>query len=59
MTAIQLIIKVAAGMVAELSVEIYAIASGLTSGQPGIGYIEHSLKIINEIETLSIPITAS
>ena len=46
-------------MVVDLNVEIYAIASGLTSGQPGVGAIEHNLKIINEIETLTAPITAS
>ena len=51
-------LQIAAGMKADLVIEIYAIAVGV-EGESGIGAISHSLEIITEVEYLFLPITAN
>ena len=50
-------LQIAAGMKANLEVEIYAIAAGV-EGNRGIGLIEHNLEIVTETDKLSLPISA-
>ncbi|CAH1799483.1 unnamed protein product [Owenia fusiformis] len=49
---------IAAGMKAELAIEIYAIAVGV-KGESGIGAVSHDLEIITETDTMYLPITAT
>ncbi|KAL4233858.1 Sperm-associated antigen 17 [Mactra antiquata] len=60
-TGIRVIYKpgpVAAGMKAEIDVEIYAIAVGV-EGETGVGSIRHELEIVTETDVLFLPITAN
>ena len=52
------LLQIAAGMKAELCVELYAIAVGV-EGESGIGAIQHNLEIITETDHLFLPITAN
>ena len=51
-------LQVAAGMKAELRVEIFAMAIG-SSGSNGVGAVEHLLEITTETSVLHLPIQAS
>ena len=50
-------VQVAAGMKAELKVQIYAIAVGVEGGQ-GVGSISHNVEIITETDHLYLPVKA-
>ena len=50
--------QVAAGMKAEMKVEIFAMAVGASSGN-GVGTVEHLLEITTETSILHLPIQAS
>ncbi|XP_052284814.1 sperm-associated antigen 17-like isoform X3 [Dreissena polymorpha] len=60
-TGIRIIYKpgpVAAGMKAEIEVEIYAIAVGV-EGESGVGSVRHELEIVTETDVIFLPITAN
>ena len=50
--------QIAAGMKAELDVEIYSIAVGV-EGETGVGSIRHDLEIVTETDVLFLPIHAN
>ena len=50
--------QVAAGMKAELRLELYAIAVGV-EGESGVGTISHALEIVTETNILHVPIQAN
>jgi len=52
------VLKVAAGMKTDLTVEMYAIADGV-EGNRGIGTISHDLQITTETDNLVIPVGAN
>lgn len=49
---------IAAGMKAELEIELYAIAVGV-EGDSGVGSISHDLEIVTETDILFLPISAT
>ncbi|XP_055887729.1 sperm-associated antigen 17-like isoform X4 [Biomphalaria glabrata] len=49
---------VAAGMCANLTLELYAIANGV-EGESGVGKLEHVLEVITETHVLEIPVQAT
>ncbi|KAK3098986.1 hypothetical protein FSP39_024961, partial [Pinctada imbricata] len=49
---------IAAGMKAQLELELYAIAVG-AEGERGVGTIQHDLEIVTESDVLFLPITAN
>ncbi|KAH9508941.1 hypothetical protein Btru_048357, partial [Bulinus truncatus] len=49
---------IAAGMSANLTLELYAIANGV-EGESGVGQLGHTLQIATETHTLEIPVTAN
>jgi len=51
-------LQVAAGMKAEIDVEVYAIAVGV-EGETGVGSIRHELEIVTETDVIFLPITAN
>lgn len=51
-------VQIAAGLKAEMYVEIYAIAAGV-EGNRGVGCIQHSLQITTETDNLVVPIAAN
>ena len=50
--------QVAAGMKAELRLELYAIAVGV-EGESGVGTISHDLQIVTETDILRVPVQAN
>ena len=50
--------QIAAGMKADLNVELYAIAVGV-EGETGVGSIRHDLEIVTETDVLFLPIVAN
>ena len=48
----------AAGMKAELRLELYAIAVGV-EGESGVGTISHDLQIVTETDILRVPVQAN
>ena len=51
-------LKVAAGIKTDLTVEMYAIAAGV-EGDRGVGKISHDLVIITETDHLLMPVNAN
>lgn len=49
---------IAAGMKADLSIELYAIAVGV-EGETGVGSIRHDLEIVTETDILFLPVAAT
>ena len=58
MTVVVLHHQVAAGMKAELRLELYAIAVGV-EGEFGVGTISHALEIVTETDILRVPVQAN
>ena len=54
---VMIMLQVAAGLKAELNLELYAIAVGV-EGESGVGTINHELVIVTETDILKLPITA-
>ena len=51
-------LQVAAGMKAEIKLELYAIANGV-AGETGTGVMTHDLEIVTEASVMYLPITAT
>ena len=50
--------QVAAGMVRQCEVELFAIAVGVV-GNSGTGYVNHDLEVVSEANILQIPVRAN
>ena len=50
--------QIAAGMKADLNIELYAIAVGV-EGETGVGSIRHDLEIVTETDILFLPVAAN
>ena len=56
--ATTVLLQVAAGMKADVTVEMYAIAAGV-QGERGVGHIAHDIDITTETDHLRLPVTAN
>ena len=52
------VFQIAAGMKADLNIELYAIAVGV-EGETGVGSIRHDLEIVTETDVLFLPVSAN